>query len=62
MASMTTEFYKAKLIRCSDNKEVDYKRIKGIFEKVFEEHAINNDGSFNWEKYLKKEEDDEWLF
>lgn len=25
-------------------------------------NSINNDGTFNWEKFLAKEEDDEWLF
>lgn len=39
---MTTEFYKVKLIQCSDDKEVDYRLIKEIFEKVFNEYAIDN--------------------
>ena len=42
MASMTTEFYKVKLIRTNNKQEINYKLIEEIFESIFEKYAVDN--------------------
>ena len=39
MASLTTEFYKVKLMRRNTKREEDYKEIERILEEIFKEHA-----------------------
>lgn len=42
MASMTTEFFKVKLIKVFNKQELDYRHIKDIFEDILNSHAVDN--------------------
>ena len=42
MASMTTEFFKVKLFEASNDKEMDYKKIKDILSEIFKWYGKKN--------------------
>jgi hypothetical protein len=47
------------MFTCNSCINIKEKRITSYFDLL---NAINDDGSFSWEKYLQQEQEDDWNF